>query len=101
MTKFSTEAAGFAALTLCELILQQCVKNNLFTPTEGKQILKAAAERHESCAEGDENKISLNMETAHLLRRLSSGLGPLINPDKRPASEAAKISQETWVKFPD
>ena len=101
MTKFSTDAAGFAALTLCELILQQCVKNNLFTPAEGKQILKAAAERHESCAEGDKDKIALNMETAHLLRRLSSGLEPLLNADKRPVSEAAQFSQDTWVKFPD
>lgn len=101
MIKFSTDAAGFAALTLCELILQQCVRNNLFTPAEGKQILKAAAERHESCAEGDDDKNSLNMETAHLLWRLSSGLGPVLNPDKHPASEAAKPSQETWIKFPD
>ncbi|USG62855.1 hypothetical protein NBZ79_07680 [Sneathiella marina] len=101
MTKFSTDAAGFAALTLCELILQQCVKNNLFTPTEGKQILKAAAERHESCAEGEDEKIALNMETAHLLRRLSSGLGPLFDPEGRPATKAKRPLQETWVKFPD
>ncbi|MEH6527979.1 MAG: hypothetical protein V7723_18070 [Sneathiella sp.] len=95
MTKFSTDAAGFAALTLCELILQQCVKNNLFTPAEGKQILKAAAKRHESCAEGDEDKISLNMETAHLLRRLSSGLGPLLDPDNHTTPETNKTPQKT------
>ncbi|MEH6545865.1 MAG: hypothetical protein V7701_05525 [Sneathiella sp.] len=101
MTKFSTDAAGFAALTLCELIFQQCVKNNLITPAEGKQILKAAAERHESCAEGDEEKISLNMETAHLLRRLSSGLGPLLDPDNHKTPVTKKSSRETWFKFPD
>lgn len=95
MTKFSTDAAGFAALTLSELILQQCVKNSLFTPAEGKQILKAAAERHLSCAEGDDAKVALNMETAHLLRRLSSGLGPILDSDLSPISENKKSSKDS------
>jgi hypothetical protein len=101
MTIFSTDAAGFAALTLCELILQQCVKKDIFTPVEAQELIQAAAVRHESCAEGADDKISLNMETAHLLRQLSMGLEPLFKAGKSREKPMHKPSAVTWVRFPD
>jgi hypothetical protein len=68
---------------------------------EGKQILKAATDRHEACARGEEGKIALNMETAQLLRRLSVGLEPLFRANKNAAPETNKSPQDTWVMFPD
>jgi hypothetical protein len=101
MTKFSTDAAGFAALTLCELILQQCVKKNVFTSDEARRLIQAAAKRHESCADGTEDKVSLNMETAQLLRQLSVGLEPLFKAEKNLREPTQETTAATWVRFPD
>ena len=104
MTKFSIDAAGFAALTISELMLQQCVLNGLFTPEEARCLLLSAARRHEAAAEGPDEKIALNMEAAHLIRALTTGLEPLFREQKgqapeKPAASAKK--RETWVRFPD
>ncbi|WP_339630426.1 hypothetical protein [uncultured Sneathiella sp.] len=106
MTEFSTDAAGFAALTISELILQQCVINGLFTAEEARRLLETAAARHEGAAHGPEEKIALNRQSAELIRALSSGLEPLLS---RPQAKAEKPAPEkkpatprpTWVRFPD
>tara|TARA_R100000005_G_scaffold45764_1_gene21806 strand:- start:3707 stop:4147 length:441 start_codon:yes stop_codon:yes gene_type:complete len=77
MKNFSTDAAGFAALTLSELILQQCLLGGLIAPEDARRLLGIAVHRHEEAANGSEEKIALNMEAAHLLRLLSHGLEPL------------------------
>lgn len=106
MRKFSTDAAGFAALTISELMLQQCVINGLFTAEEAERLLKTAAQRHEEAAEGPEQKIVLNMEAAHLIRALSDGLAPLFCEQRNAArtqsrrKPAGKV-KATWVRFPD
>ncbi|MCC3305571.1 hypothetical protein [Sneathiella sp. HT1-7] len=105
MTKFSTDAAGFAALTISELMLQQCVLNGLFTGEEARRLLISAAMRHEEAADGTEEKIALNMEAAHLIRALVSGLEPLFRearntaPPKTPQPKTG--SRPNWVRFPD
>jgi len=71
MKKFSMDAAGFAALTVSELISQQCVIKGLLTVSETRHLLKAAARRHEDCAEGTDEKMALNLEAADLLLALS------------------------------
>ena len=107
MTKFSIDAAGFAALTISELMLQQCVLNGLFTPEEARGLLISAARRHEAAAEGPDEKIALNMEAAHLIRALTTGLEPLFreqrtNPPARgQKTRKNKEVKETWVRFPD
>ncbi|MBO0333549.1 hypothetical protein J0X12_07995 [Sneathiella sp. CAU 1612] len=106
MTKFSTDAAGFAALTISELMLQQCVLSGLFTAEEARRLLSSAARRHEAAAEGPEEKIALNMEAAHLIRALGSGLEPLFR-ERRDSSKTvaprkpAPKSRPNWVRFPD
>jgi hypothetical protein len=106
MKKFSTDAAGFAALTISELMLQQCVINGLFSSEEAQDLLRTAACRHEEAAEGTEEKVALNMEVARLLRALATGLVPLFREhrqrDIRPsAAKPFKSINPTWVRFPD
>ncbi|TNE33955.1 MAG: hypothetical protein EP348_11925 [Alphaproteobacteria bacterium] len=111
MRNFSTDAAGFAALTLSELILQQCVLKGLFSNEEAKELLALAARRHEDAAEGNDEKIALNMEAAHLLRLLASGLEPLFQEERarKPETPASPCSAKpaeprarpNWVAFPD
>lgn len=105
MTKFSTDAAGFAALTISELMLQQCVLSGLFTPEEARRLLISAAKRHEEAAEGADEKIALNMEAAHLIRALGSGLEPLFREQRGQKAEQAKKpkteSRPNWVRFPE
>jgi hypothetical protein len=105
MTKFSIEAAGFAALTISELMLQKCVLKGVFTPEEARRLLISAARRHEDAAEGADEKIALNMEAAHLIRALANGLEPLFR-EKREQAKPDKLAAsskktETWVRFPD
>ncbi|MCR9214573.1 MAG: hypothetical protein NXI13_12715 [Proteobacteria bacterium] len=78
MKEFSADAAGFAALTLSELILQQCVIKGLFTRAEARELLETACQRHEENAEGADEKIALNTEAAFLLRSMGRGLKPLL-----------------------
>lgn len=78
MKEFSADSAGFAALTLSELILQQCVIKGVFTRAEARDLLEMACQRHEENAEGSPEKIALNTEAAFLLRSMSRGLKPLI-----------------------
>ena len=106
MTKFSTDAAGFAALTISELMLQQCVLNGLFTGEEARRLLISAARRHEEAASGAEEIIALNMEAAHLIRALGSGLEPLFRdqrdiPKSTPPNKPTPKSRPNWVRFPD
>ncbi len=106
MTKFSTDAAGFAALTISELMLQQCVLSGLFTAEEARRLLVSAARRHEDAAHGPEEKIALNMEAAHLIRALGGGLEPLFREQRdsakaTPSSNSSPKSRPNWVRFPD
>lgn len=123
MKNFSTDAAGFAALTLSELILQQCLLSGLITPAEARGLLAIAARRHEDAATGSDDKITLNMEAAHLIRTLSLGLEPLLADRAATGDTAATVSsgplhwpgrtvaaagkaappprRDTWVRFPD
>ena len=106
MRKFSTDAAGFAALTISELMLQQCVLSGLFTVEEAERLLKTAAQRHEEAAEGSETKIALNMEAAHLIRTLAAGLAPLFREQREAARTAPSQNpsgnpKATWIRFPD
>lgn len=87
MQNFSTDAAGFAGLTLAELILQHLVLRGLMTPGEARRLLDIAARRHEAAAVGSEEKIALNMEAAHLLRALSLGLEPLFTAKTTPPED--------------
>ncbi|MAL78180.1 MAG: hypothetical protein CMN55_03560 [Sneathiella sp.] len=123
MKNFSTDAAGFAALTLSELILQQCLLGGLIAPEEARRLLGIAVHRHEEAANGSEEKIALNMEAAHILRLLSHGLEPLLadkaaNDDNTAAPAASEplrwpgrtgetpqreppSRRANWVRFPD
>lgn len=107
MAKFSTDAAGFAALTISELMLQQCVISGLFTVEEARRLLVSAARRHEEAASGPDEKIALNMEAAHLIRAMLSGLEPLFRepqgntPARDNKTPGGTGKTETWVRFPD
>lgn len=81
MQSFSVETAGFVALTLTELMLQEFVKKGLLSGQEVKHLLVSAALRHEDAAEGDQEKIDLNMEAAHMIRTLMNGLAPLFSEE--------------------
>ncbi|MEX1036443.1 MAG: hypothetical protein WDZ54_10835 [Sneathiella sp.] len=106
MTDFSTDAAGFAAFTISELIVQQCVLSGLFTAEEARRLLETAAARHESAAHGPEEKVALNREAAELIRALADGLEPLLRaphdiPTASPPRKPDVKSRPNWVRFPD
>lgn len=95
MQNFSVETAGFVALTLTELMLQECVKKGILSKQEVKHLLNAAAQRHEDAAGGDQEKIDLNTEAAHMIRALMQGLAPLFNEEE---AELSKIKNKPVEK---
>ncbi len=86
-------------------MLQQCVLNGLFSGEEARRLLISAAKRHEDAAEGSDEKITLNMEAAHLIRARSSGLEPLFREQREQRAEQAKKpkteNRPNWVRFPE
>lgn len=82
MQTYSTQTAGFVALTVTELLLQECVLKGVLSEKDVKRLLRAAARRHENAAEGEETKIDLNMQAAHMIRTLMQGLEPLFEKEK-------------------
>lgn len=82
MKDFSMDTAGFTALTITELLVQQCVMKGLLTGDEVTGLLKAAAYRHEMAAERDEEKTLINTEAARLIHAMLEGLSPLLNPER-------------------
>ncbi len=82
MQSFSVETAGFVALTLTELLLQECVRKGVLSEQEVKHLLISAAKRHENAADGDQEKVDLNMEAAHMIRTMMQGLAPLFNEEE-------------------
>jgi hypothetical protein len=89
MRDFSVETAGFAALTLVELLIQQCVIKGILNEEDVKGLLAAAARRHEAAASGSVDRIELNMETARLIHMLAEGLEPLFEQQIRTGQKAA------------
>ncbi|GLQ06505.1 hypothetical protein [Sneathiella chinensis] len=77
MQDFSVHTAGFAALTLSEILLQECLMKGVLTEEEVRRVLTAAARRHEDAASGDAERVDMNMEAARLIRHMQSGLVPL------------------------
>jgi len=107
MQRFSVERTGFAALTIIELLLQEMVIKGILSEREVKRILKAAARRHEDAAEGDADKIEMNMEAALLIRTLTSGLAPLFdreektnypNKKKKPVKKRKRVSGRKSIR---
>ena len=95
MQSFSVETAGFVALTITELLLQECVRKGVISEQEVKHLLRSAARRHDNAAEGDQEKIDLNMEAAHMIRTLLQGLAPMFKDEK---DEAAELKTENPVE---
>jgi len=83
MAKFPVETTGFAALTITELMLQECVMKGVFEEEDARRLLKAAARRHEEAATGSLEKIQMNMEVATLVRSLAAGLEPLFERKRK------------------
>ena len=90
MKDFSIDTAGFAALTITELILQQCVMKNVLTEEEVTQLLGSAILRHETAAKGDDEKALINSEAARLITAMLTGLEPLLNKNKVPVAAKPK-----------
>ncbi|MEH6403495.1 MAG: hypothetical protein V7750_09010 [Sneathiella sp.] len=84
MKDFSIDTAGFAALTITELLLQHCVMKEVLTEAEVTHLLGSAIHRHESAANGDDEKASINTEAARLITAMLEGLAPLLNKNKIP-----------------
>ena len=82
MRSFSVERTGFAALTIMELLVQELVIKGILSEAEVKHVLRAAARRHDDAANGDAEKIEINVEAAQLIRALSRGLEPLFDREK-------------------
>lgn len=94
MREFSTDSAGFAALTLVEILIQELVRQELLDDRDVKRILKAAAKRHEKAAAGSSEKIDLNMESATLIRLMKSGLTPMMKAAKEKRKEKTNREPE-------
>ncbi len=77
MQKFTSDIAGFASLTIVEMLIQECVVKGVLDEAAVNRLLTAAARRHENAAGGEIEKIELNMEAARLIRTLMAGLKPL------------------------
>lgn len=88
MQEFSVQSAGFAALTLSDLMLQQLVISGHFTPAQARQLLATAIERHTGCAERDPANAALNITTAQLIQKLAVGLEPLFDQYDAPEGKA-------------
>ncbi|MBL4906702.1 MAG: hypothetical protein JKX94_04560 [Sneathiella sp.] len=100
MQSFSVETAGFVALTITELLLQECVRKGVITEQEVKHLLRSAARRHDDAAEGDQEKIDLNMEAAHMIRTLLQGLAPMFKEETdETAEQKIKNSIEPKTKI--
>lgn len=95
MQTYSTQTAGFVALTVTELLLQECVLKGVLSEKDVKRLLRAAARRHENAAEGEAAKIDLNMQAAHMIRALMSGLEPLFEKKKKQKKRKKKKLQKT------
>ncbi len=79
MQNFSSDTTGFAALTIVELLIQECVMQDLLDEEAVNRLLGEAARRHENAALGELDKIDMNMEAARLIRTMMVGLRPLFN----------------------
>lgn len=90
MQEFSVQSAGFAALTLSDLMLQQLVISGHFTSAQARLLLASAIERHTDCAERDPDNAALNITTAQLIQRLTVGLEPLLDQYDRADARGEK-----------
>ncbi|MBE7638258.1 hypothetical protein GUA87_15480 [Sneathiella sp. P13V-1] len=97
MQKFSVDTTGFAALTITELLLQECVMKGVLSEKDVKRLLKAAARRHEDAATGNLDRIQMNMETARLIRSLSVGLEPLFKKQRKKKKKAKKKAAQAQI----
>ncbi|SLN35322.1 hypothetical protein [Oceanibacterium hippocampi] len=86
MRKVGPDAAGFAAFTICELLIQRLILDGRLSGAEARDLLEVAALRHEDSAVGDE--AALNGDAAYLIRRLVRGLKPLLDRDGAGPAEA-------------
>ena len=94
MQQFSVQSAGFAALTLSDLMLQQLMISGLVTADQARQLLASAIARHSQCAENDAQNASLNIQTAQLIQKLAAGLEPLLkqyDADPQTAEKPTRI----------
>ncbi len=98
MAKFTFETTGFAALTITELMLQECILKGVFEEEEAKRLLQAAARRHEEAATGSLEKIQMNMEVATLIRSLSAGLEPLFERKRKERKKHRKKRKKQLKK---
>ncbi|MBL4741195.1 MAG: hypothetical protein JKY12_09375 [Sneathiella sp.] len=90
MKDFSIDTAGFAALTITELLLQHCVMKGVMTGAEVTQLLGSAIRRHETASKGIDEKTLINTEAARLITAMVGGLSPLLNKDQTPAKSKPK-----------
>ena len=101
MRKVSATAAGFAAFTVVEYLLQELVIKGVVTTEEAREILDSAASRHDDAAYGDEEKVALNNDSAYVIRSLSKGLKPLFKAveeaDRRNRREAEPPADDGLV----
>ncbi|WP_415235015.1 hypothetical protein [Sneathiella sp.] len=92
MTHFSQETAGFAALTIVEFLIQECVRKGYLSEKDVTRLLSSAACRHEGLAEGDLEKVEMNMDAARLIRTLMVGLKPLYAASETSKNDDARSS---------
>ncbi len=97
MQKFSVDTTGFAALTITELLIQECVLKGVLSEKDVKRLLDASARRHERAASGDLERIQMNMETACLIRSLTAGLEPLFKKQRKKKKKAKKKAAKKQI----
>jgi hypothetical protein len=93
MQKFSIDTTGFAALTITEFLIQECVLKGVLSEKDVTRLLQGAAQRHELAAGGSMDKVQLNMETAKLIRTLLVGLEPLFKQQKKKRKKQKKLKK--------
>jgi len=90
MQNFSSDTTGFAALTIVELLIQECVMQGLLDEAAVNRLLGAAARRHENAALGEFETVDMNMEAARLIRTMMVGLQPLFVEKQDMGEDAAE-----------
>jgi|GEM_PF-3269202 len=94
MKDFSIDTAGFAALTITELLLQHCVMKGVMTAEEVSQLLGSAITRHETAAKGSDEKALINTEAARLITAMLKGLSPLLGKEHAPIKPISKSQRK-------
>ena len=78
MREFSTDSAGFAALTLVEILIQELVQKGVLEGKDAKRVLKASRKRHKKAAQRNADNAVLNHEAADLIQIMKFELSSLL-----------------------